>query len=148
MKDMKSTVTLIALVCAAVSLGAEPKWNTDYAAAVKQARAQKKVLLLDFTGSDWCAPCIRLKRTIFSSPEFKDWAAKNAVLVELDFPRAKKLPASLVKQNESLAEKYNVQGFPTVLMINPSGKILWETGYDPSVKALDFVKMAAARAKS
>ena len=71
------------------SAWAEPSWETDYKKAQDQAKAGNKLVLLDFTGSDWCGWCIKLDREVFSKPEFKDYATKNLVLVELDFPRAK-----------------------------------------------------------
>ena len=80
------------------------KWMDDYEAAVKLAKAENKLLLLDFTGSDWCGWCIKLKKEIFDQKEFVAYAEENLVLVELDFPRKKKLTESLQKQNKELAK--------------------------------------------
>lgn len=109
------------LGCAITAL-AEANWGTDLNAALAQAKKEKKLVLLDFTGSDWCGPCMKLKKEVFDSKEFADYAAKNLVLVEVDFPRNKKQSAELVKANEALQEKYKPKGFPTILLLNADGK--------------------------
>ena len=105
-------------------------WLTDYDAAKKLAQEQKKPLLVNFTGSDWCVFCIRLKNEIFSKPEFATWAKEHVVLVELDFPRKKKLPKELAEQNEKLQEQFAVEGFPTVVFVGADGKEISRTGYE------------------
>jgi thioredoxin-related protein len=112
-----------------VSLAAKPGWLTSYDQAQKEAQAQHKLLLMDFTGSDWCGWCIRLDKEIFSKPEFQDYASKNLVLLELDFPRAKQMPPELAEQNERLAIQYQIQGFPTVMVLDSSGKAIGALGY-------------------
>ena len=111
------------------SVSAKPGWLTSYEQAQKEAQANHKLLLMDFTGSDWCGWCIMLDKEIFSKPEFKEYASKNLVLLELDFPRAKKMPAEITAQNERLLMKYGVQGFPTVVVFNSEGKPLGALGY-------------------
>ncbi len=111
------------------SAWAEPSWETDYRKAQEQAKTGNKLVLLDFTGSDWCGWCIKLDREVFSKPEFKDYANKNLVLVEIDFPRAKAQAGSLKKQNEELASQYGIQGFPTIVVLNGQGKKVGELGY-------------------
>jgi thioredoxin-related protein len=101
---------------------AAEKWKTDYTAALAQAAKENKMVLLDFTGSDWCGWCIKLQKDTFSKPEFKQFAEQSLVLVELDFPRGKTQSDELKKQNEELAEKFGVQGFPTLVLLNPQGK--------------------------
>ena len=86
-------------------------------------------MLMDFTGSDWCGWCIKLKKEVFSKPEFAEYASKNLVLMEVDFPRAKQLSASVKEQNENLAQHFNVQGFPTIVVLNADGKKVGELGY-------------------
>jgi len=108
---------------------AEPSWETDFKKAQEQAKTDKKLLLVDFTGSDWCGWCIKLNREVFSKPEFKDYATKNLVLLEVDFPRAKVLPDSVRKQNQELASEYQVQGFPTVVVLDGEGHKVGELGY-------------------
>ena len=102
---------------------------TDFEAAKASAKAQGKYLLVDFTGSDWCGWCIKLKSEVFSKAHFKTEAPKNFILVELDFPRSKKLPPKLIEQNNKLREKYNVRGFPTILLMDADGKVFARTGY-------------------
>ena len=109
------------------------EWQTDYDKALQTAKASNKRVLLDFTGSDWCGPCIQLKQRVFSRPEFTTYAEKNLVLVEVDYPQRKKLAPALVKQNERLAKQYGIdeKGFPTLVLLDPAGKIVREvSGYD------------------
>lgn len=101
---------------------AAEQWETNYNAALEQAAKQNKMVLLDFTGSDWCGWCIKLQKDTFSKPEFQKFAAESLVLVELDFPRGKEQSEDLKKQNEQLAEKFGIQGFPTLVLLNPQGK--------------------------
>lgn len=109
------------------------EWTTDFAKAKTEANTQHKYILLNFSGSDWCGPCIKLKKEVLDSPEFLKYSESKLVLVRADFPRNKKnrLSPELTKSNEALAEKYNNQGkFPYTVLINADGKIVksWE-GY-------------------
>jgi protein disulfide-isomerase len=97
-------------------------WKTDYTAALAEAAKENKMVLLDFTGSDWCGWCIKLQKDTFSKSEFKKFAQESLVLVELDFPRGKTQSDELKKQNEELAETFGVQGFPTLVLLDPQGK--------------------------
>jgi protein disulfide-isomerase len=108
---------------------AKPGWLTSYEQAQKEAQSKNRLLLMDFTGSDWCGWCIMLDKEVFSKPEFKEYANKNLVLLELDFPRMKKMPPEVTAQNEKLAMKYGIQGFPTVVVFDSSGKPLGALGY-------------------
>ena len=108
---------------------AKSGWLTSYDEAQKEALAKKRLLLMDFTGSDWCGWCIMLDKEVFSKPEFKEYANKNLVLLELDFPRTKKMPPEVTAQNERLLMKYGIQGFPTVVVFDSSGKPLGALGY-------------------
>jgi thioredoxin-related protein len=126
-------LTAVALAIA-TSAQAESAWLTDYKKAQQQAKASNKLLLVNFTGSDWCGFCIRLDGEVFSKPEFKDYASKNLVLLEIDFPRPggarwKTQPAELKKQNQELAEQYQIFGFPTIVVLNGEGKIVGALGY-------------------
>lgn len=105
------------------------KWETDFEVAKKRAKDENKDLLLDFTGSDWCGWCIRLNKEVFDKPAFKEYAAKKLVMVELDFPRKKKLSAKETEQNEKLAKEFDVSGFPSVILLNSRGKVVGRTGY-------------------
>jgi thioredoxin-related protein len=113
-------------------------WQTDYARALETAKAQNKRVLLDFTGSDWCGPCIEFKKRVFSRPEFSAYADKNLILVEVDYPQQKKQSAELKKQNDKLGKQYGIdeKGFPTIVLLDPAGKIVREfTGYDGETPA-------------
>lgn len=104
-------------------------WLTDYDAALKQARAEDKILLINFTGSDWCGWCIRLKNEVFNTREFDDFARANMVLLEVDFPRRKPLPPEHAARNEALAAKFAVEGFPTIKLVKANGVTVGEGGY-------------------
>lgn len=106
-------------------------WVTDFEAAKKTAAEGKKDLLLDFTGSDWCGWCIKLNEEVFSKEPFKAGTKDKFVMVELDFPRKKELEAKLKEQNEALQEKFKVQGFPTIMLCDATGKPYAKTGYQP-----------------
>ena len=124
-------------------------WQTDYAKALQTAKAGNKRVLLDFTGSDWCGPCIQLNKRVFSRPEFIDYARKNLVLVEIDYPQRKKQPATLVKQNERLATEYGIEekGYPTLVLLDPAGKIVRElNGYDGE-NAADIIAWIEGKGK-
>jgi protein disulfide-isomerase len=129
---MKRLFLLITFALA--SLGslhaAEAKWLTNYDQAVKQAAAEKKPLVMNFTGSDWCGWCIKLDKEVFSKPEFVEYANQNLVLLKLDFPRDKELKASEKAQNEKLAKQYGVRGYPTIIVLNSAGKQLGKMGYE------------------
>jgi len=102
---------------------------TDYEAALKRAKKEKKLILADFTGSDWCVWCQRLDKEVFSTPEFQKWAEKNVVLLQLDFPRQKELPKELKEQNEKLKKDNHITGYPTILFFNAKGEKVGQSGY-------------------
>ena len=104
---------------------ADQSWTTDYKKAQQQAKADHKLVLLNFTGSDWCGYCFQLDRAILTQPQFKNYANKNLVLVEIDFPRRKPQSFEMRKQNEELAARYQVEGFPTLVVLNGEGKTIW-----------------------
>ena len=111
----------------------KPSWRTNYAEAQAQARAENKLLLINFTGSDWCPPCIMLEKQVFSKPEFAEYATKHLVLLEVDFPRRKELAAEQRAANVKLAGEYGIEGFPTVIVLDSSGKPLGKFGYVPGL---------------
>jgi thioredoxin-related protein len=125
---VKNLIIAIALTCACsitLSVRADSEWGTDYKKAQQDAKASNKLILLDFTGSDWCGYCIRLDRDVLSKPEFKDYASQNLVLVEIDFPRRKAQSAEVKRQNEELAQQYQIEGFPTLVVLNGDGQTIW-----------------------
>lgn len=124
---------LSTILLASSTLFAGDAWQTDYKAALEQAAKENKPVLLDFTGSTWCPPCKMMKKDVFSTPDFLDFARKNLVLVELDFlPGGKPAVVQYEKQNLALAEKYQIEGFPTAILLAPNGKELARNvGYLP-----------------
>jgi len=125
----KIAVGLVAALILFKAGAEELQWMTDLPKAQAQAKAEKKLVLLDFTGSDWCGWCIKLNKEVFSKPEFAEYAKKNLVLVEVDFPNKKKQTEELKKTNEALQQKYKVEGYPTIVVLNSEGKHVGDTGY-------------------
>ena len=136
--------TFFTLVLFTPAIAQEAKWLTDFEAAKAQAKKENKLVLADFTGSDWCGWCIKLKDEVFSKPEFATWAKDKVVLLELDFPRKTELPAELKAQNEKLAEQFEIKGFPTVLLLDGDGKKVGTLGYEPGGPAA-WIKAAEAQ---
>lgn len=104
-------------------------WHDDYEAAVAASRASGKPILADFTGSDWCGWCIKLKKDVFQTESFQQWAAENVILLELDYPRRSSQPAAIKQQNADLKARYNIQGYPTVLLLTADGEKIGKLGY-------------------
>ncbi len=117
-------------------------WLGDFNEAKTEAMQQHKLILINFSGSDWCGPCIRLRKEILESATFEDYAAGHLVLVRADFPRQKKnqLSPAQVKLNEALADKYNAEGkFPYTLLVDENGKILYQWDGFPNESADQFI---------
>ena len=134
-------VSLLALSGLITSMALADEWQTDYEKALATAKAENKRVLLDFTGSDWCGPCIALKKRVFSDPAFTEYAAKNFVLVEVDFPNKKTLPDALKLQNQRLSRQFGIEdkGFPTIVVLGPDGKTLGELSGYRGENAADFI---------
>ena len=94
-------------------------WHTDLSKAVSISINEKKPIMLFFTGSDWCGWCMRLKKEVFNHEKFKIWSDKKIILVELDFPRRKKLESNILNQNRELARIFGVSGYPTCWLVKP-----------------------------
>lgn len=125
-------------------------WSTDFEKAQARAKEEGKYMLVDFSGSDWCGWCVKLDKEVFSMNAFKNYAKENLVLVLADFPRDKsKQSAELQKQNKALAEKFGIQGFPTVYILDPNGKPIDKTGYQAGGPEayVEYIKKAIAAAK-
>ncbi len=97
----------------------------DFPAALQQAKSENKFVLLEFTGSDWCPPCMQMHETILSKPEFTAYAKSNLIFVELDFPNEKPQSAAQKKTNQELADKFKADAFPTFILLNSEGTEVW-----------------------
>ena len=107
------------LLLGTLSLQASDLWSTNYDESLKKAATENRMVLLEFTGSDWCPPCIAMRKNVFSKKEFVDAASKKFILVELDFPNGDK---ELKKKNDPYAKQYKIEGFPTVILFDADGK--------------------------
>lgn len=124
-------------------------WGTDFEKAKQTATQEHKYILLNFSGSDWCVPCIRMHKEIFKSDEFKKLADSRLVLINADFPRLKKnkLSKELQKQNDHLADLYNPGGiFPLTLLLTPDGKLIKKWDGSPSGSLPEFIGQIKAAA--
>ncbi len=128
LKNVIGVILILFIGANAFAQNWEPTWNE----ATQKAKEENKPLVLVFQGSDWCGPCIKLEKKIWSSPEFVEYANEHYVLYKADFPRKKEnqLSKEMQKQNNALAEKYNKNGyFPMVVIFNPELNVKGETGY-------------------
>ncbi len=122
----KIIFTLIACWMTGAALADELNWLTSVGTAMDQAKRENKLVMVDFTGSDWCGWCKKLDAETFSQPEFADFAAKNLVMVQLDYPAHKVQSAELKEVNKEWKAKYEIRGFPTVMLMKPDGTVLWK----------------------
>ncbi len=127
------------LACGTSGSGAELKWEGNLEQALEKAAAEGKVVLVNFTGSDWCGWCIKLKDEVFKKKEFIEYAKSDLILVELDFPRAVQQTEETKQYNAALMKEYEVRGFPTIILLSGDGEILLRTGYQPG-GAASYVK--------
>ena len=141
MTAIKLSIVSLSLVFSSLLL-MSAGWETDFARAKVEAKKNNKYILLSFSGSDWCIPCIKTRKEIFAKEPFMKFAETNLVLVNADFPRLKKncLSKDQTKQNETLAEQYNKEGvFPFTLLLNAKGQVLKEWRGYPGVTPEVFV---------
>lgn len=125
-----------------LALSPSVTWLGDFSQAKTEATQKHKLILINFSGSDWCGPCIRLRKEILESGAFVNYASDHLVLVRADFPRQKKnqLSKEQVKLNEALADKYNTEGkFPYTLLIDENGKILKDWDGFPNETPEQFI---------
>jgi protein disulfide-isomerase len=106
-------------------------WETNWETAREKAASGGKIVLVNFTGSDWCHWCQRLKSEVLSQPEFAAWANQKAVLLEVDFPRNRELPQEQANHNQRLQQQFHrsIEGYPTVLLLDPTGEVRGKLGY-------------------
>ncbi len=142
---LKKLLSLFVLTTLALSVQAGKLWETDLSAALKTAKTEKKLVLVDFTGSDWCPWCIKLRKEVFDQSEFISYVKTNYVLVEIDFPRKKEQPIEVQKANQALANKYKIEGYPTVVVLDDEGKELKRLGYQPGGPKPFIEKLSAIK---
>jgi thioredoxin-related protein len=136
---MKTFAACLLMCLGLLAAHAEAQWLTDLEKAQAKAKAEGKMVLLDFTGSDWCPPCKQLHSKVLTSKEFEEFAQKNLVLVEVDFPRNKTQTEEQKKANRALAKKFNIEGYPTIVVLSKDGKELKkDVGYSGQ-SASEFV---------
>ena len=134
--------SLIIMLLFMVTQGYSQEWKSNLEEAKKEATEQNKNILLVFSGSDWCAPCIKLDKNVWQSAAFKEESQKSWILIKADFPKKKAdlLSPELTANNQKLAEKYNKEGnFPLVVLLDKSGKVLGEQGY-LNIAAEDYIQ--------
>ncbi len=119
----KQLFTLTALAALLAPAFAQ-EWIDDFSVAKAKAQEKNKLMLVDFTGSDWCGWCIKLRKEVLDTPEFDAYAKNRFVLMEVDCPRKKKLDPVLAQQNQKLCQQYNISGFPTLLVMNAEGEVV------------------------
>jgi len=125
-----------------LALSPSVTWMGDFSQAKTEAAQKHRLILINFSGSDWCGPCIRLRKEILESDAFVNYASDHLVLVRADFPRQKKnqLSKEQVKLNEALADKYNADGkFPYTLLVDENGKILKDWDGFPNETPEQFI---------
>jgi thioredoxin-related protein len=126
---MRRLFLLLAFCAACQARGENIEWFTDAEAAQAKAKAENKLVLLDFTGSDWCIWCQRLKKNVFDDPEFAQYAKSKLVLVEVDFPQHKTLSEAQQQANARLEKTHRINSFPTVILLDSDGKQVGRMGY-------------------
>lgn len=128
---MKRIVLGLSLMIAVCQSAHALEWLTDVPTALARAKKENKAVLLDFTGSDWCPWCIKLRKEVFDQFDFALYANANLIMVEVDFPNRKPQTLALIKANTELAAKYGIEGYPTVILLNYEGQQIGRTGYVP-----------------
>jgi protein disulfide-isomerase len=138
---IRSIAALFLLSLTLTAGAAEARWLFDFAEAQALAKKQDKLVLINFTGSDWCGWCMKLKKEVFVTPEFNDYARSNLVLVEIDQPRSKPFSLEQLALNTQIQEKYRAEGFPTLIALNSSGQEVWRLGGYAALPPADWGKM-------
>lgn len=119
----KIIIPVVSLVCCSYAQ-TDVVWETNYQQAVERAEKENKLIMMEFTGSDWCPPCMMLKEQVLGKKQFIEKVKDKIVLLELDFPQNKEQSEELKKQNNELAEKHTVKAFPSIIFINPKGEVV------------------------
>lgn len=138
---MKNTLLLLFVLTG--FFGYSQDWKSNFDEAKKEAVNENKNILLVFSGSDWCAPCIKLDNVVWKSEVFKSESEKNWVIYKADFPKKKanQLSVEQTESNNKLAEKYNRNGsFPLVILLDKTGKVIGMTGFK-NISATDYIQL-------
>ena len=150
---MTRVIFRIGLAACLLSIGCDKDetpaaWLTDFPAALAKAKAGNKRIFLDFTGSDWCSACKAIKKKVLTSAAFAAYAKTALVLVEVDFPMNHPQSDALKAANQALADKFKIDGYPTLVVTDADGKELWrEEGYDDDPPAQYVAKLKAIKLK-
>lgn len=148
MMKKKILLPLFSLLVAAISAQAGGEgWLTNYEAAVAKAKEENKIILIEFHGSDWCPPCIKLNKEVLKTDAFKAMADTSLVLVDADFPRKTPLSEEQQAHNDKLAKKFGVQFFPTVVLTDTEGNVLDKLVGFPKGGLDGFLSFVKAKAK-
>lgn len=143
----KWILCLLGCVMGAHLVMANDMWLTSLPDAEAKAKKEGKLVLMDFTGSDWCPWCIKLKNDILSKAEFERYASTNLVLVEVDFPNHIPQSADVKRANAALQSKYNVEGYPTLIVVKPDGQVVLKSvGYIEGGPSALIAKLDDAKA--
>jgi len=126
---------------------AELNWLTDLPKARAKAKSESKLVLMDFTGSDWCYWCKKLKKEVLSTPEFVEYAKTNLVAVEVDFPHQKAQSEELKKANQALQREYAIEGYPTIIVLDGEGKKIGTLGYEEGGPQPFIARIEALKSK-
>lgn len=132
-KIFLSFVLIVAILSGCKKAGTSDNldWETNLETALQKAQKENKIVLVNFTGSDWCIWCQRLSNEVFSQSEFEKFAKENLVLVKIDFPKNIEQSMETKIYNNQLAQRFGVEGFPTIFLLNKNGELLLQTGYQP-----------------
>ncbi|MEM9649278.1 MAG: thioredoxin family protein [Bacteroidota bacterium] len=139
---MKHFLTILGVLC--FGFAQAQHWQDSFDDALAAASQEDKPIVLVFSGSDWCGPCIRFKRSILDSDEFVEYADKHYVLFNADFPKKKKnqLPPEKLNVNKSLFETYNPKGhFPLVVVLDKEKSVLGTTGFNKKASPSDYISL-------
>ena len=139
---MKKIAVLVLLNFICVSIFAQVKFETDFQKAKRDATEKRKLILLNFSGSDWCGPCMQMRKDFFENAGFQKMADSCLVLVNADFPQKKKNKpaADIQEQNNALAELYNKEGsFPYTVLLNMKGEVIAKFNGKPKYSVQEFI---------
>lgn len=130
------------LLLFSLTITAQETTRLTFEQSLEKAKTENKNVLLFFSGSDWCAPCVKFKKHFVETDQFKTFSAENLIVFNADFPRLKKnkLADNITQENEKLADKYNNNGlFPLILLLNNKGEIVKKWEHYPSETLEDFI---------